>query len=274
MRNILLFFACGLAIIIGILVNRPDDTKNIILMATTTTRDSGLLSHLISELEKDTGLCVTVVTFGTGKVLRSAMDGNADIILVHDPVAEDTFMKKGYGEERFALMQNDFVIVGPTDDPANIKTSHAVTDAFARIYSSGSSFASRGDESGTHRAEQRILEQSNINPSFEFSDQYIITGSGMGRTLAIAVEKSSYSITDKATWLAYQNKGDLTVLYSSDLLLKNIYSIITVSPNLFNHISNKNQKIMMNWLKSPEATQTINNFQISGKSVFKTLPNH
>lgn len=256
-----------------IFINVNDDDNTIRMMATTTTRDSGLLPHLISELEKDTGLSVSVVAFGTGKVLRSAMDGNADIILVHDAVAEEEFMKAGYGIERYPLMQNDFVIVGQADDPANIHSSSSAAEAFKRIISSGSKFVSRGDESGTHKAEMRILESAKINLRTLSTDQYIITGSGMGRTLSIASEKSAYILTDHATWVSFKNKGNLKILFNNDPLLKNIYSVITVNAALFDHISIEKQALTINWFKSTKAAKTINNFYISEKPAFKALLN-
>lgn len=271
MRNAIVIAVCAFVIVTLYFICRSDNGNTIRMMATTTTRDSGLLSHLISELEKDTGLSVSIVAFGTGKVLRSAMDGNADIILVHDGVAEEEFMKAGYGAERYPLMQNDFVIVGPADDPANIHSYSSAIEAFQKIFTSGSKFASRGDESGTHKAELRILESAKINPDTLSTDQYIITGSGMGSTLSIAAEKSAYILTDYATWISFKNKGNLKILFNNDPLLTNIYSVITVNSALFDHISVKKQILTINWFKSAKAAKTINNFHISGKPAFKAL---
>ncbi|MDG1438327.1 MAG: substrate-binding domain-containing protein, partial [Emcibacteraceae bacterium] len=188
-----------LIITIMVLTNQNNDNK-FTIMATTTTRDSGLLPHIIKELKKDTGIDITVVAFGTGNVLRSAMDGNADIIMVHDTLAELSFMNEGYGVERYPLMQNDFVLVGPTNDPANITSSNSATEALEKIINSNSLFVSRGDESGTHKAEMRIFKSARIDFRDLSSNQYTITGSGMGRTLTIASEKSAYVLTDNATW--------------------------------------------------------------------------
>ncbi|MDG1859955.1 MAG: substrate-binding domain-containing protein, partial [Emcibacteraceae bacterium] len=181
------------------------------------------------------------------------------------------FMNDGFGTERYPLMQNDYVLVGPANDPANISLSHSAIEAFEKIINSSSSFVSRGDESGTHKAEKRILTNAKINPNTLSSDQYIITGSGMGRTLAIASEKSAYVLTDNATWISFNNKGNLRVLYKEDPAFENKYSVITANPHLFSHISNHKQELVMNWFKSAKAAKTIDRFQIAGKPIFKSL---
>lgn len=249
----------------------PKDDPTITLMATTTTRDSGLLDHLIPELEKDTGLKLRVIAFSTGKVLRSAREGNADIILVHDPIAEKAFMKEGYGSERVEVMQNDFVIVGPDSDPANVQFSTSATQAFKNIASSNAPFVSRGDESGTHKAELRIFNAAGIENNRFASERFIITGAGMGRSLNIASEKSAYILTDRATWLTFQNKTNLKILYRGNKLLENIYSIITVSHYIHSHISADTQKIILNWFNSPRAKNMIKNFKYEERILFTPL---
>ena len=246
------------------------DDKEITLMATTTTQDSGILSTLVNAFKQDSNINVKVIAYGTGKELRSAMDGNADVILVHDPLNEANFIKNGYGTERVPLMQNDFVIVGPNADPARIKTSKSATEAFEKIAKT-SLFVSRGDESGTHNAEQRIWEKSTLNSSHFSPKNYVVTGSGMGRTLGIAVEKQAYVLTDKATWLSYKNKGLQSILYENDPYFQNIYSVIPINPVLFNHISQERQQIFMDWIKSNSAKELIQNFQISSENPFIPL---
>lgn len=241
------------------------------LMATTTTQDSGLLGVIIPELVRDTGLDVNVVAFGTGKVLRSAMDGNADLILVHDPISEQIFMDQGYGTERISIMQNDYVIVGPTTDPADLKNSPSARQAFEAIFKSNSLFVSRGDESGTHKAELRIWQQTNIEPDQFTSGKYMPTGAGMGRSLNIAVEKSAYILTDKATWLTFQNKGELSILFENDKLLNNIYSIISVNAERYPHISAENQKNIMNWFSSNKSKHLIENYKKSDQTLFTPI---
>lgn len=251
------------------LLNERED-KYLTLMATTTTQDSGILSVIIDAFEKDNGINVQTIAYGTGKVLRSAMDGNADIILVHDPLNEVNFINNGYGTERIPIMQNDFIIVGPKSDPAKIKVSGSAAHAFEKIANS-SIFISRGDESGTHNAEKRIWKMTSINPSQLSLASYIVTGSGMGRTLSIAVEKQAYVLTDKATWLSYKNKGYHSILYKNDPNFQNIYSVISVNPDLFKHIPFENQKLFMDWVKSPRVTKIIQNFTISSEKPFIPL---
>lgn len=255
-------------ILMAALFLKPSNENQITLMATTTTQDSGLLNVLIPKMEKDTGTKIKVVAFGTGKVLRSAMDGNADIVLVHDPIAERKFMKDGFGNDRHSFMQNDFVIVGPELDPAGIKMANSATEAFTLISISSSPFISRGDQSGTHNAEIRLWHKTNLDPEQFSGEKYIITGSGMGRTLGIATEKNGYVLTDKATWLSYQNKSGLKILFENDSDLKNIYSFITVNANLFDHIEENQQSKIINWIKSDKATEIINDFKISGIQPF------
>ncbi|MBL4602177.1 MAG: substrate-binding domain-containing protein [Emcibacteraceae bacterium] len=251
------------------LLNGQD--QPITFMATTTTRDSGLLAVLIPALEKDTGLDIQVVAFGTGKVLRSAMDGNADIIMVHDQISEKKFMDEGYGSERLPIMQNDFVIIGPITDPANIGGSNTAIQAFDRIVQSKTPFVSRGDDSGTHKAELRIWQATMTDPGKISAANYVQTGAGMGRTLNIAIEKSAYSLTDRATWVTFQNKGSSIILFAGDEILKNIYSIISVNPELHEHISRKNQNLILKWFKSDQSRQLILNFKMNGTPLYNPI---
>lgn len=247
--------------------------RPVTLMATTTTEDSGLLNILIPELEKDTGLDIQVITFGTGKVLRSAMDGNADVILVHDPISEEIFMKEGFGSERLTIMRNDFVLLGPKDDPAAIRNAPSLTDAFQILHLSNEPFVSRGDQSGTHKSEMRIWQAAGYNSDYITKENYIITGAGMGQTLNIAVEKQGYILTDRATWITFQNKGDLVILKANDPLLINIYSLLNVNANLHEHISQEKQDLIFNWFKSEKSKKLINGYKYSNQHLFNALIN-
>jgi len=261
-------FICLIITLAGLFFVLKKGERPLTLMATTTTQDSGLLAVIIPELEKDTGLEINVVAFGTGKVLRSAVDGNADLILVHDPINEKIFMDQGYGSKRIPIMQNDFVIVGPSADPAGVKNSLSAALAFEAIFKSNSPFVSRGDESGTHNAELRIWQKSKIEPDQFGKDKYLPTGAGMGRSLNIAVEKSAYILTDNATWVTFQNKGDLLVLYKNDLLLNNIYSIISVNSDRYPHVSSEKQETILNWFSSIKSKRLIENYKISDQALF------
>ena len=268
--NKAVFIICLLGVVFTYFIVFKRDDHSLTLMATTTTQDSGFLSLFVERFEQDSGKNVKVIAYGTGKVLRSAKDGNADIILVHDPLNEAAFIKSGFGKERIPIMRNDFIIIGPTHDPAKIQSSLSAIDAFDRIAAT-SLFVSRGDESGTHNAEKRIWEKTTTSQNQLAPEKYIVTGSGMGRTLGIAIEKDAYTLTDKATWLSYNNKGNLSILYENDPYFENIYSVISVNPNLFDHISLENQTIFMNWLKSNQAKNTIQNFEISDEKPYLPL---
>ncbi|MBT5072687.1 MAG: hypothetical protein HOJ34_08840 [Kordiimonadaceae bacterium] len=264
-------FLCAVIVAAFSYLLLAQDERPFTLMATTTTQDSGLLGILIPELEKDTGLDINVIAFGTGKVLRSAMDGNSDLIFVHDPYGEQIFMDQGHGTKRIPIMRNDFVIVGPSADPANIKNSLDAVQAFEAIFKSNSFFVSRGDDSGTHKAELRIWQKSTINPDQFIPGNYMPTGAGMGRSLNIAVEKSAYILSDHATWLTFQNKDDLSVLYENDVHLKNIYSIISVNADRHSHISAEKQNIVINWFLSNKSKQLIEDFKNKGKQLYFPL---
>ncbi len=246
--------------------NRP-----ITLMATTTTEDSGLLAVLIPQLEKDTGLKIQVVTFGTGKVLRSAKDGNADIILVHDPQSEKDFLSRGYAKERLEVMRNDFVLVGPKSNPAMINPDETITSAFDKIFEENAVFVSRGDESGTHKAEQRIWNAAGLNINNFSQSNYIVTGAGMGRSLNIAVEKPAYILTDRATWLTFKNRGNLAILNQNGKLLSNVYSVLSVNSQLHPHISEEHQTRIMNWFKSEKSRSIIRDFKFFDQPLFEPI---
>lgn len=251
-----------------IVVTYPNGERPVIFMATTTTQDSGLLGILIPELERDTGLKINSVAFGTSKVLRSAMDGNADVILVHDPKSELEFMDAGFGSERLAIMFNYFVLIGPEDDPANVKSSTNTIDAFRKIIESGSTFVSRADQSGTHFAELKLWQYIDDSPQNVSPEHYIQTGSGMGRTLNVAVEKSAYVLADSATWAAYKNKGHHKVLFGDDENMINTYHLITVNTAKHPHISPENQKRIVDWFKTEKARFLIGNYKSAGQQLY------
>jgi tungstate transport system substrate-binding protein len=271
MKQSLFFSVIVVFIIIFLFQILKTNERPVTFMATTTTEDSGLLSVIIPALEQDTGLKIQVVTFGTGKVLRSAQDGNADIILVHDELSEKEFMNNGFGQERIPVLQNDFVLIGPKNDPFNIKNKPTITETFKTINEANLLFVSRGDESGTHKAEERIWLSANLNTASFNTDHYLNTGVGMGNTLNITVEKNAYTLTDRATWVTFKNKGNLDILFSEDILLRNIYSLITVNSNIHTHISSQKQQLILNWFKSEKFKSLISDYKVSNQSLFKTI---
>ena len=201
----------------------------LILATTTSTQDSGLLDVLIPLFEQQSGFTVQTVAVGTGAALKMAEEGNADVLLVHAPSSEKTLMDAGWGKDRFLVMHNDFVIVGPANDPAGIKGSSTAVDVFKKLFDSGSTFISRGDDSGTNKMEISLWGKTNDDP--KGAAWYVESGQGMGATLTIASEKNAYTLTDRATYLANKANLSLDILVEGDPALLNVYHVITVNPD-------------------------------------------
>ncbi len=239
--------------------------EKLILVSTTSTLDSGLFDVLIPVFEKKYDCSVKIIAVGTGQAIRLAKDGNADVLLVHDRMAEEQFVKDGYGLKRFDVIHNDFLIVGPKNDPAGIRSQKLenrenVLDAFKKIYATKSFFVSRGDDSGTHKAELRLWKQLNITPG---GNWYIESGTGMEITLRIASEKNAYCLVDRATWLTHKKEIDtLEKLFEGDPILFNPYSVIIVSPAKFPWANYKLAKKFVDFIRSREGQEIIKNFGI------------
>jgi tungstate transport system substrate-binding protein len=202
---------------------------NLILATTTSTQDSGLLDVLVPMFQAQTGYTVQTVAVGSGAALQMAEDGNADVLLVHAPAAEKELMTAGWGKDRFLVMHNDFVIVGPVGDPAGIKAAATTVDAFTAIADNGAEFITRGDDSGTHKMELSLWDKAVVAPGG--NAWYTDSGQGMGATLTIASEKQAYTLSDRATYLANKANLDLEILFEGDAALLNVYHVITVSPD-------------------------------------------
>ena len=200
---------------------------NLILATTTSTQDSGLLDVLVPMFEKQSGYVVKTIAVGSGEAMKMGEEGNADVLLVHAPASEAAFMETGNGTDRFLVMHNDFIIVGPASDPAGIKGMTSAVDAFTAIFEAGSAFITRGDDSGTHKKELALWKSAEIDPA----DQpwYLETGQGMGASMTVASEKEAYILTDRATYLANQDNYQLEVLVEGDTSLLNVYHVITVN---------------------------------------------
>ena len=238
------------------------------LATTTSTVNSGLMDYLLPEFLKDTAIEVQVIAVGTGKALRLGQDGDVDVVLVHARSAEQDFIDAGFGLERVEVMYNDFVLIGPPDDPAQISTSQSVVEALKKIYDSNSIFISRGDDSGTHKKEMSLWQETGHIPQGSW---YKAVGQGMGKVIQIANELSAYTITDRGTWLAYQSKSNLRLLYQGDLPLFNPYGIIVVNPKRHPHTNNKKAIKLVNWLTSTRGQRLIGEFTIMGENLF--MPN-
>ena len=228
----------------------------VIRMSTTTSvNDSGLLPYLLPIFEEATGYTVEVQSAGTGAAIQKAVDGNADLILVHSKASEEAFVNDGYGVERIPFMYNYFVIVGPTDDPAGIKDSANAAEAFAKIKASGSTFISRGDDSGTHKAELKIWGEA--APDAETDTWYVSAGQGMGACLSMADQMNGYCLTDKATFLSNKADLDLEILLAEGEDMKNTYSVIECNPEKLEGINTEGAKALIEWLTGDEASALI-----------------
>ncbi len=209
---------------------------NIILATTTSTQDSGLLDVLIPLFEEQTGFTVQTIAVGTGEALKMGEEGNADVLLVHAPSSEVTFMDAGFGKDRMLVMHNDFIIVGPANDSAGIE-GLGPQEAFLAIYNAAAPFVSRGDDSGTHKKELSVWAKADLDPRTEKPEWFLETGQGMGASLTVASEKGAYILTDRATYLANQDNLQLEILLEGDNALLNVYHVITVNPDKWSAVN-------------------------------------
>ncbi len=247
---VLCFAACGGE------ESKTDAENLVIRMATTTSVDnSGLLQYLFPYFEKATGYKVEHQAVGTGDAIKLAKDGNADLILVHAKASEEEFIAGGYGVERIPFMYNYFVIVGPADDPAGIKDSANAAEAFAKIKASGSPFISRGDDSGTHKAELKIWGEN--APDAEKDEWYISAGKGMGASLTMASEMGAYCLTDKATYLSMKDNLELDIIIEESEDMKNTYSVIACNPDKLEGLNTEGAKAFIEWITGDEASALI-----------------
>lgn len=240
--------------------------ENVITVASTTsTEQSGLFGHLLPIFTKETGIEVRVVAQGTGQALDTGRRGDADVVFVHAKAAEEKFIAEGFGVERHPVMYNDFVIVGPAVDPAGVKGGAEAAAALRKIAEAGATFASRGDNSGTHQAELALWKAAGIQPS---DNWYRELGAGMGPTLNTAAEMPAYTLTDRATWLAFQNRRSLEIAVEGDPKLFNQYGVILVNPQKHPHVKARQGQAFIDWLVSLAGQQAIADFKIDGQQLF------
>jgi tungstate transport system substrate-binding protein len=235
-------------------------TQDLLLVSTTSTQDSGLLDVLLPAFTAQTGYNVQLVAVGSGQALKIGEQGNADVILLHSPAAEKEFLANGFGIDRRIVMHNDFVIVGPPSDPAALRTQPTLDSVFKKIFSSASTFVSRGDESGTHVKELTLWKNAGLEPPGQ--SWYLETGQGQGATLSIASEKSAYALTDRGTFLAYKSNVDLEILFEGDSSLLNVYHVITVNPEKWSNVNLAGAKAFADFVTSPEGQQIIAEFGV------------
>jgi tungstate transport system substrate-binding protein len=244
----------------------------ITLASTTSTENSGLFDAILPKFTRATGIDVRVVAVGTGAALRLGRSGDVDVVLVHARDAELRFVAEGHGTLRRDVMYNDFVVAGPEIDPAKVSGSRDVLAAFAKIAETRAPFASRGDDSGTHKAERRYWKAAGIDPGKGSGVWYLEAGAGMGATLNLAAAKGAYVLADRATWLSFKNRAGLRIAVEGDPRLFNPYGVILVNPARHKHIKRDDGLAFMDWLTSAAGRKAISDFRLAGKQVFFPSP--
>ena len=253
----LLFFGSALA-----------QERSITVASTTSTEQSGLFGYLLPRFTESTGIGVKVVAVGTGQALDIGRRGDADVVFVHDRPAEDKFMAEGQGVKRFDVMYNDFVIVGPKSDPAHIAGDKDVADALRKLAAAKAPFISRGDRSGTHEAELRLWKQAGVEVASAKDGWYREIGQGMGPALNMASSSNAYLLSDRGTWLAFKNRGELTILNEGDKRLFNQYGVMLVNPAKHPHVKKDLGQAFIDWLISDEGQKAIAAYKIDGQQLF------
>ncbi len=242
--------------------------QSIIVQSTTSTANSGLYDYLLPKFREGTGISVHVVAVGTGQAIKNAQNCDGDVLLVHARSAEEEFVANGFGVERFDVMYNDFIIVGPADDPAKLQSAKSVEESLKRIAESESIFLSRGDNSGTHKKELALWQSTGIDPVPDSGRWYRETGSGMGATLNVAVGMNAYVMTDRATWISFGNQQDFKILYQGDKSLFNQYGIIMVNPKHCETVNTRSAQTFIDWILSAKAQQFIAAYKLQDKQLF------
>ena len=257
--------ATGLGLTIGPALGQD---KFITVASTTSTENSGLFGYLLPIFQEKTGIEVRVVAVGTGQAIELARNGDADVLFVHHKPSEEKFVAEGFGVERHEVMYNDFVIVGPAADPAGIKGDKDVVDAIGKIAAAEAPFASRGDDSGTHKAELALWQEAGVDVAGASGTWYRETGSGMGPTLNTAAGMDAYALTDRGTWLSFDNRQNLEILVEGDPRLFNQYGIILVNPAKHPHVKAELGQTFIDWVLSDEGQDAIGAFKINGQQAF------
>ncbi len=265
-RLTFVFVALILAVAPAALAQAPA-SRTVILSTTTSTQDSGLLDVLVPLFEKNTGYSVKTISVGTGQALALAARGEADVTLCHAPALEKKYVAEGKMQDRRLVMYNDFLLVGPEADPAKIKGDTSVLDALKKVAAAGARFVSRGDKSGTHILEQRLWKEAGVTPAAPW---YIESGQGMGATLGIANDRQAYTLTDRATLLAFSKRVDLKAMVEHDKLLLNVYSVMEVNPANGPKVNTAGGKAFAAFMLAPETQAVIKTFGLDkyGQALF------
>ena len=241
---------------------------SIIVQSTTSTQNSGLFDHILPMFEKASGIRANVVAVGTGQAIKNARNCDGDVLFVHAKPAEETFVADGYGVKRFDVMYNDFVIVGPAADPAKIAGRTDAAGSLTAIADAKAIFASRGDDSGTHKKELSLWKDAGVDVQAASGTWYRETGSGMGATLNASIGMSAYAITDRATWIAFRNKADFKVAVEGDEAMFNQYGIIQVDPVRCPNVNADAAKSFVDWIITKDGQSAIAAYRLDGKQLF------
>ena len=267
-RRSLLGLAVGTALAVGSAGAALAQDEFILVQSTTSTQNSGLFDHILPIFTGETGTEVRVVAVGTGQAIQNATNGDGDVLFVHSRAAEEQFVADGDGVERFDVMYNDFIIVGPPADPAGIAGTSDAVAAFAKIAEAGAPFASRGDESGTHMAELALWTETAVDVAAASGDWYRETGSGMGATLNTGTAMGAYVLTDRATWISFENKSEFGIVVEGDPRLFNQYGIILVNPEKHPGVKADLGQAFIDWILADAGQAAIASYQIDGQQLF------
>jgi tungstate transport system substrate-binding protein len=266
MKRVVLFASILCTALLSPIASAQD--RSITVASTTSTQDSGLFSHLLPLFKAKTGIDVKVVAQGTGQALDTARRGDADVLFVHAKADEEKFVAEGFGLRRQPVMYNDFVLIGPASDPAGVKGLKDVAQVFDAIKTKAAPFVSRGDRSGTHTAELALWRAAGVTIAQDKGPWYREIGQGMGAALNTASAMSAYTLSDRATWLAFKNKRDLTIVLAGDARLLNQYGVIVVNPQKHPHVKRELAQQFVDYLISPEGQAAIANYKINGEPLF------
>lgn len=242
--------------------------RHVLLASTTSTENSGLFAWLLPAFEQDSGIAVRVVAVGTGAALELGRRCDADVLLVHAPEAEQAFVDAGYGLQRHELMVNDYLLLGPPDDPAGVRGLSDITEALRRIAAGGHRFLSRGDDSGTHRRERALWREAGLDPAAAGGSAYRESGGGMGATLNTARAMGAYTLSDRGSWLGFGERAGLEELVAGDARLVNRYSVIAVNPQHCPQVRAAEAERLVDWLRGPAGQARIGSFRIGGERLF------
>ncbi|HEY8007584.1 MAG TPA: extracellular solute-binding protein [Methylocella sp.] len=261
-------FATIIALTTASNVTASAQEKSIVVASTTSTQDSGLFGYLLPIFKTKTGIDVKVLAQGTGQALDTASRGDADVVFVHDKVAEEKFLADGFGVRRFPVMYNDLILVGPRSDPASIKGEKDIAAALKTINDKQAPFVSRGDRSGTNKAELALWKAAGVDMTKDKGAWYREIGQGMGATLNASAEMSAYTISDRGTWISFKNKGESLIMVEGDKRLFNQYGVMLVNPAKHPNVKKEFGQQFIDWLISPEGQKLIASYKVNGLQLF------